>query len=148
MAGLWTGKKFTFKGEHYRVDGMTMLPGPVQSPRIPIWVVGVWPKMKSMARALRWDGIIPQKYKATGAEMTISPADAETINRFIREQRKGSARYDFIVGGSTSGANRKRAAETVHPYIKAGGTWWMEHSWASSSAKVLQRIRQGPPPLD
>ena len=30
------------------------------SGRIPIWVVGVWPRPKSMRRVLRCDGIIPQ----------------------------------------------------------------------------------------
>ena len=41
LAGLWSGKPFSFSGEHYRVKKMAMLPPPVQSPRIPLWVVGV-----------------------------------------------------------------------------------------------------------
>ena len=51
MAGLWKGKPYSFSGEHFRVDNMVMLPRPVQNPRIPIWVVGVWDKPKSMRRA-------------------------------------------------------------------------------------------------
>src|SRR5262245_24403376 len=35
MAGAWSGKPFSFTGEHYRVEEMTLLPPPVQSPRIP-----------------------------------------------------------------------------------------------------------------
>jgi len=53
LAGLWSGKPFSFSGHHYRVQEMTMLPPPVQSPRIPIWVPGVWTKEKSMRRALK-----------------------------------------------------------------------------------------------
>ena len=60
--GLWKGKPYTFAGKHFHVDNMTMLPRPFQDPRIPIWVVGVWEKPKSMQRALSWDGIIPQKF--------------------------------------------------------------------------------------
>ena len=147
MAGLWTGKKFTFKGQHYGVDAMTMLPGPVQSPRIPIWVVGVWPKMKSIRRALRWDGIIPQMYKATGADITMTAEDVDAIRKFIYDQRGEAVPFDLVVGGSSSGKNPKRAAETVRPYVKAGATWWMEHNWASNPATALKRIKQGPPPL-
>ncbi|HEU4391082.1 MAG TPA: LLM class flavin-dependent oxidoreductase, partial [Blastocatellia bacterium] len=64
MAGLWSGKPFTFKGDHFQVDAMTMIPAPIQTPRIPVWVPGVCGKAKSMQRALAWDGIIPQKYKS------------------------------------------------------------------------------------
>src|SRR5437868_6696888 len=39
MSGLWSGQPFSFSGEHYQVQQMTMLPPPVQAPRIPVWVV-------------------------------------------------------------------------------------------------------------
>ena len=35
--------------------------------RIPVWVVGVWPRPKSMRRVLRCDGIIPQ-FEVEGRE--------------------------------------------------------------------------------
>src|SRR5436190_24311266 len=40
LTGLWTGLPFGFQGRHYQVDEMTFSPGPVQRPRIPIWVAG------------------------------------------------------------------------------------------------------------
>src|ERR1700754_831291 len=54
---LWSGGT-SFKGRHYQceVPGGEVLP--VQD-RIPIWVVGVWPRPKSMRRVLRCDGVIP-----------------------------------------------------------------------------------------
>jgi alkanesulfonate monooxygenase SsuD/methylene tetrahydromethanopterin reductase-like flavin-dependent oxidoreductase (luciferase family) len=55
IAGLMTGKPFSFEGEHFKVDAMTLLPPPVQKPRVPLWVVGVWPKPKSMARAPEYE---------------------------------------------------------------------------------------------
>jgi hypothetical protein len=149
MNGLWSGKPFSFAGEHYRVDGMTMLPTPVQAPRIPIWVVGVWPKPKSMHRALKWDGIIPQKYKASPAEITMKPSDIKTIRQFVDENRTDVSPFDIVVGGQTPAKSRKRAVETVRPYIEAGATWWIESVWSADPSKGLEkasaRIKQGPP---
>ena len=58
LTGLWSGEPFPYEGEHYKLEEMTFLPRPVQSPRSPIWVVGAWPSEKSMRRALRYDGIL------------------------------------------------------------------------------------------
>src|SRR5690348_11034889 len=59
LTGLWSGEPFHYDGKHYHLDEMTFLPKPVQAPRIPIWVVGMWPSERSMARALRYDGLLP-----------------------------------------------------------------------------------------
>src|SRR5262245_52646475 len=59
MTGLWSGQPFSFQGQHYHVEEMTFLPPPLQTPRIPVWVVGAWPSMKSMERVLRYDGLLP-----------------------------------------------------------------------------------------
>src|SRR5438128_11490299 len=75
LAGLWSGQTFSFKGEHYSVQNLTFLPPPVQSPRIPIWVVGAWPRMKSMRRVLRWDGLLPNMLNDDGLPAEITPAD-------------------------------------------------------------------------
>ena len=39
----------------------------VQQPRVPIWCVGALGPPKSMARALRWDGLLPQVVDDGGA---------------------------------------------------------------------------------
>ena len=36
-------------------------PPPVQQPRIPVWVAGRWPKRRPLARAARWDGLLPDR---------------------------------------------------------------------------------------
>ena len=51
VEGLGSGEPFSFQGEHYRFGPMTMRPGPVQRPRIPVWVIGAWPHERSMRRA-------------------------------------------------------------------------------------------------
>src|SRR6266849_4214561 len=71
LTGLWSGEPFSFTGKHYTLDEMTFLPPPVQTPRIPIWVAGAWPREKSMARVLRYDGHLPDKIGADGARENV-----------------------------------------------------------------------------
>ena len=146
LAGLWRGKQFSFTGEHYDVKKMTMRPRTVQSPRIPVWVVGVWPKTKSMRRALQWDGIIPQHYRAGMSK--IEPSDVQAIRAYITENRSATSPFDIVIGGTTPGKSRKRATGIVRPYAEAGATWWMESSMTLSDDKLRERINQGPPSLE
>lgn len=141
--GLWKGKPLTFSGEHYKVEKMSMLPVPVQKPRIPVWVVGVWPKEKSMLRAARWDGIIPQKYKATAMDRA-TPAEIREVKTYIDKHRRKKTPFDIVVGGQTPAGKRKRGLEIVRPFEEAGATWWLESVW-SSMDKVRKRIKEGPP---
>ena len=144
MNGLWSGEPFSFSGEHYRVEEMRMLPRPAQTPGIPVWVVGVWPKAKSMQRALNWDGVIPQKYKSM-ARMT--PAEIREMKLFIDERRTRTTPFDIVVGGVTPGRSRKKAVSIVRPFAEAGATWWLESVMTSMDA-LRARIKQGPPRLE
>jgi luciferase-like monooxygenase len=144
LAGLWSGKPFSFSGEHYQVQEMTMLPAPVQSPRIPVWVPGVWTKPKSMQRALKWDGIIPQKYKSMDR---MTPDEVRELKQFVDKNRASSGSFDIVVGGTTPGGNRKRAVATVQAFEDAGATWWLESFMTASWDKMRKRIKQGPPRL-
>ncbi|HKA22523.1 MAG TPA: LLM class flavin-dependent oxidoreductase [Blastocatellia bacterium] len=141
LDGLWSGKPFRFTGEHYNVQEMTMLPTPIQSPRIPVWVPGVWTKEKSMQRTLKWDGIIPQKYRSM-ERMTVS--EISKLKAYVDANRSSSTPFDIVVGGTTPGGNRKKAASTVRPFAEAGATWWLESAMVSVD-KLSKRIKQGPP---
>ncbi len=136
--GLWKGKPYTFAGKHFHVDNMTMLPRPFQDPRIPIWVVGVWEKPKSMQRALSWDGIIPQRYRDW---QPFSAEDIRKIRDSIVQQRTGDRPFEIIAGGLTG-----TGPQVVRPFVEAGATWWVEGDMGSLSlAKLRERLRQGPP---
>lgn len=145
LTGLWTGKPFSFEGEHYRVEKMSMLPKPVQRPRIPIWVVGVWPKEKSMRRAMKWDGVIPQKYKSMER---VTPAEVAAIKQSADEQRGHVGGFDIIVGGETGGSTLKQAVKKVRPFAEAGATWWLESVMTQSADELRKRIKKGPPRLE
>lgn len=151
VAGLMTGEPFSFDGEHFKVDSMTLLPPPIQKPRVPLWVVGVWPKPKSMARALRWDGLVPQPpTPAKGYPEPFSPQVYREIKAYVDEHRKAEGSFDITASGETSGAReaRSQARDQVQAYAEAGATWWLEASFSFDTKAPLERIRQGPPRFD
>ena len=150
LTGLWSGKPFSFQGEHYHVEEMTFLPPPIQSPRIPIWVVGAWPRMKSMQRVLHYDGLLPTKVNADGSQGEITPADIQAIKAYIAEKRTQTTPFDIVWEGETPDDNPEQAREIVRPWADAGATWWMESRWDVSVSvdEVRNRIMQGPPRID
>jgi len=103
ITGLWSGQPLHYEGQHYQVRGMTLLPPPVQSPRIPIWVVGAWPRMKSMQRVLRYDGLLPNKLNEDGSLAEITPADIRAIKKYIEEHRASNTPFDIVWEGRTPG---------------------------------------------
>lgn len=147
LAGLWSGRPFSYEGEYYHLQEMTFLPPPVQSPRVPIWVVGAWPRMKSMRRVLHWDGLLPNKLNDDGSFAETTPADIGEMKRFIDKQRSETTPFDIIWEGRTPGEERERAAALVRPWEEAGATWWMEAMWEAPNGPddVHRRVRQGPP---
>jgi len=147
LAGLWSGHPFSYSGEHYHIQEMTFLPPPIQSPRIPIWVVGAWPRMKSMQRVLNWDGLLPNKLNEDGTFAEITPEDIRAMKAYIDEQRTATTPFDIIWEGRTPGENREQAAAIVRPWAEAGATWWMEAMWEApnSPVDIRTRIKQGPP---
>lgn len=87
LNGLWTGKPFSFRGKHYSLKKMTFRPRPVQKPRIPIWVAGAWPRVKSMQRALKYDGLIPTKKTSKGSFAAVTTDDIREISEYIEKHR-------------------------------------------------------------
>src|SRR5512136_2779672 len=74
LTGLWRGQPFNYDGKHYHVKETKFYPPPppVQTPRIPIWVVGAWPSQKSMRRAASYDGLLPAMLDEKG-KVRMSP---------------------------------------------------------------------------
>ena len=138
LEGLWSGKPFGFQGRHYRFGPMTFRPTPVQQPRIPIWVVGAWPKERSVRRALRFDGILPQ---------TSDPDEIRALVESIRRERSATGPFDIVVEGTTS-LDPDEAAAAVRPLANAGATWWIEADWTGATVESLRRrIAAGPPAI-
>ena len=141
---FWSGEEVEFRGEHYRVDGMAIRPRPVNG-RIPVWVVALWPKPKSMARAYRADGVLIAVSRPDVPYATPTPAELAEIAAAGRAARGPDAPWDIIVEGTTP-ADDPVAAATVRPLADAGATWWLESPWEAPSVEGLRaRIAAGPP---
>jgi hypothetical protein len=150
LDGLWSGEPFSYAGKHYHLRDVTFAPRPVQQPRVPIWVVGAWPRVKSMRRVLRCDGIIPCKMSPDGSVTDVTPADIPAIKTFVLEQRALTTPFDIIWEGETPGDDRAQALEIVQPWAEAGVTWWLEAVWQTPETQggmegMRARVRQGPP---
>jgi len=150
LTGLWIGQPFEYYGKHYQVKPTSfVLPDPpVQKPRIPIWVVGAYPNEKSMSRALRYDGLLPNMLGSDG-KVSMTPFTFEQVAKlreYVRQHRPQNSPYDIVVEGATSGEDRAASAALMQRWQEAGATWWIEALWEEPSPeKVLQRIQQGPP---
>jgi alkanesulfonate monooxygenase SsuD/methylene tetrahydromethanopterin reductase-like flavin-dependent oxidoreductase (luciferase family) len=148
ITGLWNGQPFNYDGKHYHIKETTFFPPPppAQKPRIPIWIVGLWPSEKSMTRVARWDGLLPNATTPEGRDHG-TPEIIRQMKEFIEQRRApDAAPLDVIVEGTTPGDNRAAGAEIVRPWAEAGATWWLEADWSMPGHDAIQaRIRQGPP---
>jgi len=147
LTGLWSGEPFSYHGDHYQLEEMTFLPRPVQSPRIPIWLDAVWPRMRSMRRAARYDGVIAGRKDEDGGPIT--PEDIRVMRRWIEEHRRVMEPIDIVHEGETPGDDPNAAIAAAQPWADAGVTWWIESVWSHFYRGTLEtmreRIRQGPP---
>ena len=143
----WLGEPFSYAGKHYQMEEMTFQPRPVQQPRIPVWVVGVWPRPKSMARAARWDGIIPSISAAPFRALT--PDEVRAIQEWMIAHRADDSPGEIVLEGVSPGDDPDWVTSHLQPLADAGATWWIESRWeAPNDVETLRaRIRQGPPRL-
>jgi alkanesulfonate monooxygenase SsuD/methylene tetrahydromethanopterin reductase-like flavin-dependent oxidoreductase (luciferase family) len=153
LTGLWRGQPFHYAGKHYTISETAFFPPPppVQQPRIPIWVVGAWPRPKSMRRVVRYDGLLPTVLEAGGQHRPVTPADIQEMKAFIETHRTESTPFDIVMEGTTPSDDPGQAMAAIRPWAEVGVTWWIESRWQSSATPeglqaVQERIRQGPPP--
>jgi alkanesulfonate monooxygenase SsuD/methylene tetrahydromethanopterin reductase-like flavin-dependent oxidoreductase (luciferase family) len=145
----FSGEKFSYAGTHHTITDMQLLPRPVQLPRIPVWVVGAYPSERSMGRAARWDGVVPQlRGDRTMDQMT--PADVAEVVGWVRAHREpGPVPYDVVIQG-TLPEDPAEAVAVSRALAEAGATWFVESRWDPKTATpdvLTERIRQGPPIL-
>jgi len=154
IAGLWQGRP-RFAGRHYQVDleardDLARVATAVQQPRIPIWVVGAWPRPKSMRRALRCDGLLPVCMDETGFRET-TPDDIRAMRGWLDEHGGLRPGFDIVMEGETPTDDPAKAAAIVSPWAEAGCTWWLDARWqlphddAERMREVRERLAAGPP---
>lgn len=143
LAGLWTEDQFTFAGDHYTVQEVMLRPKPVQSPRIPIWVAGSWPRRAPFRRAVRWDGVCLMSINAE-TKQWLTLDDFRACVSYVQAQRGDQSSFDVIMSGDTSG-DRQEAIAKVQAFGEAGATWWVEEGLGWSLEEFTDHIHNGPP---
>ena len=144
ITGLWTGKPFSYKGEHYQLNEMTFLPKPKQTPRIPIWVGGGVPHKAPFRRAAKYDGVAP--VHAQWPE-PVTPDHLDDVLEIVQAERGNLEQYDIVICGATTSDDDKKNEEILAPWKERGVTWWLEDiSGMRAEIDILrERIRAGPP---
>ncbi len=149
IRALWDGGT-SYQGRYYRYGtGRLDLAAAAQpvAERIPLWVVGVWPRPKSLRRALRCDGIIPQ-YDLDGREP--GPDDVRALRGWLAGHGAGPG-FDIVADGETPADDPAAAGAKVAPWADAGCTWWLETRWemphesAERMSQIRERLAAGPP---
>jgi alkanesulfonate monooxygenase SsuD/methylene tetrahydromethanopterin reductase-like flavin-dependent oxidoreductase (luciferase family) len=148
---LWSGEPVTYRGNQITVDDVVFRPVPVQRPRVPIWVGGLWPNMAPMRRAARWDGAIPVMagWDSAGPPDLSEVGELVSFLRGCRAENGLAGRpFDIIIGG-TSPAGPAAGRDLAGPLADLGITWWDERMpWGDDLGRaepILRRIDQGPP---
>jgi hypothetical protein len=147
---LFNRQPFDYNGKHYHLkltllDEMYYPPKPVQQPRIPIWVPGIWPRMKSMRRLLKCDGLFPQKMNERGEFEEVTPDDLRQMKAYIDANRTLTSPFDYVAEGKTDGLDSVQINEKMSEWAKAGATWWVEGLWEATQEQAAARLHQGPP---
>ena len=153
IRGLWAGR-LSHAGKHYDIDltareDIARVAQPVQ-PRIPIWVVGAWPRPQSMRRVLRCDGLLPVVMR-DGDFAETTPDDIRAMTAWLAERGGMGEGFDVVMEGETPHDDAARARDIVAPWAEAGCTWWLDARWAmphdasERMAQVRERLAAGPP---
>ena len=140
LADLLAGAPVTHHGEHFTFENVQLVPGPVQQPRIPLWIGG--DSQAAYRRAARWDGWVIGTVDEQ-QNITLTPAQVAAGVAAIRGHRTSAAPFAVAVAGCTAAEQ----ADLPAAYAEAGATWWFESLFASrgSHEEMLARIAAGPP---
>lgn len=146
LSGLWTGQPFSYQGEYYQVKEVTLLPPPVQTPRIPIWIGGGFPLKGPVQRAARWDGACLYRH----GTHYMMPEDVDKLRNYVLQKRGTLDGYDISVGGSPRRPDWEEERDYIRSLAVAGVTWWTEYipPNAGSLEQIRALIKCGPLRID
>ena len=127
LEAFWSGEPVDHDGAAFRADGVTVLPRPVQQPRIPMWFAARGASAKRpVRRAARFDGLVP-----------IELEDGDHLSRILDvviDERGSLDGFDTMVGTNLDPVDAERRGAT-----------WSYQSFATSATAddVFAVIRQG-----
>jgi alkanesulfonate monooxygenase SsuD/methylene tetrahydromethanopterin reductase-like flavin-dependent oxidoreductase (luciferase family) len=132
LTALLAGDTVVHRGEHYRVDGVRLLPPPARPGGIPIWLGARWPNRRPVARALRHDGVF-----------LIDTGEPADIAGLVQQAAALGRPFDVVVEGPPGDGARADAAA----WREAGATWWLTDidPFGMSVAAAEAVVDAGPP---
>ena len=154
--GLMRGQPFSYDGTYYTVrptDHLVPAP-PVQRPRPPVWIVGARvagrAAQPSLARAARWDGLLPAIAKHGGAGPDEFASVVAEVLALRAAAGLADALYDVVVEGDSTREFVQLDPPEPAAWAAAGATWWIESWWTiepgpAGLAEVRRRVEAGPP---
>jgi alkanesulfonate monooxygenase SsuD/methylene tetrahydromethanopterin reductase-like flavin-dependent oxidoreductase (luciferase family) len=127
LTGFVEDGQVSFHGSHYDVEA-GVRPRPLQRPRIPIWVAGVFPHARPLARARRWDGFIPI------ADDFLTP---EQLAAYVGPHPRDD--WDVVAQWPES--------TSADDYAAAGATWLVRSTWPEDDGwrEELDALTSAPP---
>ncbi len=134
------GEVVTHHGVNYTVDNVTLIPLPLQRPRIPIWIGGR--SHPALRRAARWDGWVITGAGSEG-KMKRTPEELASKVAEIYQHRPISSSFDVAITGYST----PNLGVLTREYETAGATWWIEclSEERGSMSEMLERAKAGPP---
>ena len=135
VTGAWSGGTVQHRGDHYVVDGIRFLPGPAQTPGVPVWVAGTAGAARPLQRAARYDGYVPIELSSPDQ---LAEAVAEIADLRSAAGTDADRPYDVVVALPVD--------TDPAPYADAGATWWLPELDPDqlSVASIRSLIRQRP----
>jgi alkanesulfonate monooxygenase SsuD/methylene tetrahydromethanopterin reductase-like flavin-dependent oxidoreductase (luciferase family) len=134
LAALWSGETVVHHGPAFTARDVRFRPGPLQHPRIPVWVASRWPNRAPLRRAARWDGWFP-------IELDAPEQLAEGLAE-IRLLRAAAGRagepYDVAAEGEPG--------DDPGPWEAAGATWWLIGFGPEPAPDRIGRVVAAGPP--
>ena len=129
VAALLAGDTVVHHGEFVTVDGVVLLPRPVQQPRPPIWCAARAGALKPVRRAARFDGLFP---------IEVDDEQFDRMLATIADIRGDLDGFDVCVRAAADG--------TPPPYADRGATWVVQSFPAIVDLDHLyDRVVHGPP---
>ena len=147
IVGLWSGEPFSFQGDYFQVHEMTLLPTPVQKPRIPILVGGGWPLKGPSLRAARYDGCCLYKQHRPGDFSDWTLDEVRALKAFMeshRSQAQQAAPFEIKLGGRSRSLDWEKDRSLMKSLAEAGVPWWVEYVPAGEVEDMRESVKRGP----
>ncbi len=129
LVRLWSGEEVHHVGAHYRADGVTFLPTPLQRPRIPVWLAARTMATAPLRRAALHDGLFP---------IEVGAGQIAEMLGVIAGERGSLEGFDVATTGEP-GADPS-------PFAAAGVTWWMTSFEPGATVDDIAAVTDAGPP--